>query len=105
MDAVEATLARIAVINEDTDRRLNNLTQRIDSFVSASSRVFGNQGERLSRIEAIVETNSHLIQYLSRKADGDRAEAQAQGQRMDGMINRLDALVNYLMSNENRGSE
>ena len=98
MDTVEATLAEIAALHKKTDERL-------DSFIRESSRLFANSGDRLNRIEAAVESLVQSVTYLSRKAEEDRAEFRAQGQRMDGMINRLDALVNYLISNENRGSE
>ena len=104
MDAVEATLARIAVVNEDTDRRLNNLTQRIDSFVRESSRIFGDHGERISRIEAAIESLVGAVQTTARNVDRLERSQQTTNQNLEQLIQavnqqgvRLDTLINRIV--------
>lgn len=112
MDAVEATLARIAVINEDTDRRLNGLTQKLDNFIYESNRLRTNSFERLERIEAAIESLVGIAQANSRKGNENRADiaalsqvVQATTQNVDRVVRavedqgvRLDTLINRIVT-------
>lgn len=112
MDAVEATLARIAVINEDTDRRLNGLTQKLDNFIYESNRLRTNSFERLERIEAAIESLVGIARANSRKGDENRADiaalsqvVQATTQNVDRVVRavedqgvRLDTLINRIVT-------
>jgi ABC-type transporter Mla subunit MlaD len=63
MEATQAILRQLAESQVRTEQSLDRLTgrvdrmsERVDSFVYEAQRVLGNQGDRLSRIEAAVET-------------------------------------------------
>lgn len=107
IDRLEAILLQTAQLQQQNQQQLNELnnrlhqlTMRVDSFVFEAQRVLSNHGDRLSRVEAAIETTVASYQRLDRNAEADRAEMRAAGQRMDSMIGRLDALMNYLMSQQ-----
>jgi septation ring formation regulator EzrA len=98
MEATQAILRQLAESQVRTEQTVNRLSERVDSFVYEVQRVLGNQGDRLSRIEAAVETLAATAQRHDRNAEGDRAESRAFRMEMQSMVSRLDALVNYLMT-------
>jgi predicted nucleic acid-binding Zn-ribbon protein len=97
MEATQNILRQLAESQMRTEQSMNRLTERVDSFVYEVQRVLGNQGDRLSRIEAAVETLVATAQRHDRNAEADRAESRAFRQEMQSMTSRLDALVHYLM--------
>jgi hypothetical protein len=90
MEATQAILRQLAESQVRSDERLN-------SFIYEVQRVLGNQGDRLSRIEAGLETLVATAQRHDRNAEADRAESRAFRLEMQSMTSRLDALVHYLM--------
>jgi chromosome segregation ATPase len=97
MEATQNILRQLAESQMRTEQSMNRLSERVDSFVYEVQRVLGNQGDRLSRIEAAVETLVATAQRHDRNAEADRAESRAFRQEMQSMTSRLDALVHYLM--------
>jgi uncharacterized protein YoxC len=80
MSAIEATLDRITVAQEQNQtqlnrltHRLNGLTQRLDSFIYELQRVTRNVEERANRNEAAVKmlhsTTGYLMQPVSELRD------------------------------------
>jgi chromosome segregation ATPase len=105
MEATQAILRQLAESQVRTEQSLDRLTERVDrmservdSFVFEAQRVLGNQGDRLSRIEAAVETLAATAQRHDRNAEADRAESRAFRVEMQSVTSRLDALVHYLMN-------
>lgn len=98
MEATQAILRQLAESQVRTEQTMNRLSERVDSFVFEAQRVLGNQGDRLSRIEAAVETLAATAQRHDRNAEADRAESRAFRVEMQSMTSRLDALVHYLMN-------
>jgi hypothetical protein len=98
MEATQAILRQLAESQVRTEQTVNRLSERVDSFVFEAQRVLGNQGDRLSRIEAAVETLAATAQRHDRNAEADRAESRAFRVEMQSMTSRLDALVHYLMN-------
>lgn len=98
MEATQAILRQLAESQVRTEQTMNRLSERVDSFVFEAQRVLGNQGDRLSRIEAAVETLAATAQRHDRNAEADRAESRAFRVEMHSMTSRLDALVHYLMN-------
>jgi hypothetical protein len=120
MSAIEATLDRITVAQEQNQiqlntltHRLNGLTQRFDSFIYESQRGEKNIEKRANRNEVAVKmlhsTTGNLMRSVSglrdsvstlqSEARADRAEFSSFIERTDSIISRLDALVHYLMRN------
>lgn len=98
MEATQAILRQLAESQVRTEQTMNRLSERVDSFVFEAQRVLGNQGDRLSRIEAAVETLAATAQRHDRNAEADRAESSAFRLEMQSMTSRLDALVHYLLN-------
>jgi len=55
------------------------MSERMDSFVFEAQRVLGNQGDRLSRIEASVETLAATAQCHDRNAEADSGMVRLSG--------------------------
>jgi DNA-binding transcriptional regulator YbjK len=97
METTQAILRQLAESQVRTDQNLDRLSQRVDSFVYEAQRLLTNQGGKLERAEAALETLAATAQRHDRELREDRQQSQESQMRMDSMISRLDALVNYLM--------
>lgn len=97
METLQATMQQLAQAQLRTQQNIDQLTGRIDSFVFEVQRVLTNQGDRLERIEAMVESNADAIGRLTRNSEADRVAFRSYTERTDAMIGRLDNLVDYLM--------
>ncbi len=53
-----------------------------------------SEGDRLSRTEAVVESNAGAVGRLTRKSEADRAAFRSYTEHRDAMVDRL---VNYMM--------
>jgi hypothetical protein len=97
METVQATLQQIAQVQLDNAKTVERLSQRVDSFVFESQRLFARLGESSARSEAAIETLAALATRSDRDIAEQRDRFEASQQRQDSMIDRLDRLVNYLM--------
>jgi len=73
------------------------MSARVDSFVFGAQTALGNQGDRLSRVEVLVETLAATAQCHDRNAEADWAESRAFRLEIQGVTSRRDTLVHYLM--------
>ena len=55
----------------------------------AMTNINGNNGDRLDRIEAIVESNSRAIQAMVEQRATDRLEHEARMNRLEDLVVRL----------------
>jgi chromosome segregation ATPase len=104
MEATQASLRQMAESQVRSDERLN-------SFIYEVQRLLSNQGGRLERIEAAIETlvataqrhdrdqaaDRAEFQQREREREEDRADFQAFRSEMRGLTERLDNLVHYLL--------
>ncbi|WP_143467575.1 hypothetical protein [Leptolyngbya ohadii] len=97
METLQSALTQLAQAQIRTQQNIDQMTGRIDSFVYEVQRVLTNQSDRLSRIEAAIESNADAIGRLTRNSEADRAAFRSYTERTDAMIGRLDNLVDYLM--------
>jgi chromosome segregation ATPase len=106
LDRTDAQIQSNAVQIEAIGQRMDATNQRLDEYIIQNQRVLSNQGDRLARVEATLETLVNLSQSHERRLTGreskllevedrlDRIEANLEG--LSGDVRSLTAAVDRL---------
>jgi chromosome segregation ATPase len=116
---IQANAAAIAQTSQDlatTNQQLAQTTQRLDEYIVQNQRVLTSQGDRLSRVEAALESLVSLSQSHEQRLTGresnllgvedrlDRIEANLAGfsedmRSLSAAIDRLESILERHLSN------
>lgn len=109
MDCLDQRLDEHITNSEATRQRLDEYSanneatrQRLDSFVVESQRVRTDHGERLSRIEAGLETLVNMAQNHERRLTAREDRALEMDDRMVQVESSLETLVVMMQASEER---
>jgi hypothetical protein len=87
-------LDRLEAAQTRTEQNLNRLDQKFESFLAEWSRIHAHDAEPLARMEAGIDANRAAIERLTRNTETDRLENRISRDRINVLIERVEALLN-----------
>ncbi|MDB9527799.1 hypothetical protein PN498_17520 [Oscillatoria sp. CS-180] len=98
LDETNHQMAQTSQRLDATNRQMAQTGQRLDEFIFQSQRILSNHGERLSRVEAALETLVNLSQSHERRLTGRESKLLEVEDRLDRIEGSVEGLSNEVRS-------